>query len=137
MKNNSHHTIVLIKFWFSHEIIKLDMIRDCPQILLLILSKFIGRSGLMNFYSPWNHKKTYDFMISARRAVDQFAQTTLVSDVEFGDSRWSISQKMVEKMAFPFFKTFLWQIFSNIIEDYSTELTGFFRRTISFPANLT
>ena len=33
------------------------LIRDYPQILLLSLSEFI------NFYSPWNHQKTVDFLL--------------------------------------------------------------------------
>ena len=40
----------------------------------------------MNFYSPWNHQKTYGFlMISGGTEVNQFAQVFLILEAKFGD----------------------------------------------------
>ena len=54
--------------WCLGKKLKFKLLRDLLQILLVTISE------LINFYSPWNHQKTYGFlMISGGTEVNQFA----------------------------------------------------------------
>ena len=51
-------------------IFAITLLRDSRQILHLILGEF---KGINDLYSPWNHQKTYGFlMISGGIEVNQF-----------------------------------------------------------------
>ena len=43
----------------------------------------------INFYSPWNHQKTYGFlMISGEREVNLFAKIHLILEAKSEDDLW-------------------------------------------------